>query len=1123
MRILHVEDNAADADLVERAVVRSLPDSKIEHVTTLADARDYLQKPERFDLALIDLKLPDGSGLDLLGEIQDRELPFPVVMLTGAGDPNAAVAALHSGADDYVPKDAEAFAGLPATLSAARQRFVERSRRRSHTLRVLYAEHNQADVDLTRRHIARHTPYIRLTVVPDALLALSHLPPDNRQSCDYDVVLLDYRLPGIDALDAVKTIRVERGLQIPVVIVSGQGSEEVATRAMQLGVDDYISKHQGYLYELAPTLEKAHRQYELLREQNALQETSRHLNYMLEASPVVLYTLRLDGDQATATWVSPNINRLFGFAQQEALQPGWWIQHLHPDYRDAALATTSALLKHGRIQHDYRLLDKDGRIRWIRDDLRLLSEGREGVKEALGAWQDITRRKQSEQIQQTRISALDGLVSGQRLEQILDSVIRRIEGIRPDLRVSILLRDPRLDRLNTVAAPSIPEFFRAAIDARNPEFGGGPSGSTAAADEIVIIDDLRTHPHWTHHRELAERAGLRSCWSIPFKNESGKVLGTFAIYHAEARSPNEDELHLIGEFARITGLAVQRANADASLRQAAAVFASTREGVVITDLVPRIITVNRAFTEITGYREDDVVGCNPGILQSGRHDEAFYQAMWAGLLEHGHWQGEIWNRRKNGEIFPLLLTISTVRDNEGVAKNYVSVMTDISRIKQSEANLERLAHYDPLTGLPNRLLIQSRLEHAITHAHREHAQVAVLFLDLDRFKNINDSLGHPVGDKLLEAFAGRFRHRLRDEDTLGRLGGDEFLIVLDHSERPEDAANVASELIGLLDEPFMLPGQKDVYIGASIGISIFPQDAEDATQLIQHADAAMYQAKEQGRNTFRFYTRALTDAVNQRMDMESRLRRAMSNQEFILQYQPQIDGRSNRIVGCEALLRWNDPVSGLVAPADFIPLAEDTGLILPLGDWVLRTACAQHRTWIDAGFTDLSMAINLSARQLQQGDIVTRIAEIIEQNGLPAKQVRLEITESMIMGHGEEAAELLGAIKALGVGLSIDDFGTGYSSLAYLKRFPIDELKIDRSFVRDIPDDENDAEIAATIIAMAHNLRLRVVAEGVETKEQAEFLSRHGCQHYQGYLFRPPLGTAEFGALLRSSAGADSG
>ena len=445
-------------------------------------------------------------------------------------------------------------------------------------------------------------------------------------------------------------------------------------------------------------------------------------------------------------------------------------------------------------------------------------------------------------------------------------------------------------------------------------------------------------------------------------------------------------------------------------------------------------------------------------------------------------------------------------------------MTDISKIKQSEANLERLAHYDPLTGLPNRLLIHSRLEHALTHARRDKTQVAVLFVDLDRFKNVNDSLGHPVGDHLLQMLTSRLHRRLRGDDTFGRLGGDEFLVILDHDQRPEDAANIARELIKLLEEPFRLSNGNEIYIGASMGISIFPEDGKEASELIQHADAAMYEAKEQGRNTFRFYTPALTRAVHTRMEMESRMRRAISNGEFILHYQPQVEIASRRVIACEALLRWDDPQAGLVSPADFIPLAEETGLIIPLGEWVLKTAAAQFRTWLDLGFADFCLSINLSGRQLRQSDIVEQIDETIRLFRLPAERIKFELTESMLMGRGEEAARLLGAIKALGVGLSIDDFGTGYSSLAYLKRFPIDELKIDRGFVRDIPVDSNDAEIAATIIAMARNLKLRVVAEGVETQEQVDFLSAHGCQLYQGYLFRPPLPANEFEALLRSGS-----
>lgn len=1113
MHILHIEDNTVDADLVARAFRRSSPETQVDTVSTLADARELLQRAERFDLVLIDLRLPDGGGLDLLSEIRERELPLAVIMLTGSGDQSSAIAALQSGADDYIPKDTEAFARLPAVAIATLKRFREHVKRGARTLRVLYAEHNTADIDLTQRHIARHTPYIRLTVVPDATLALSHLPPDSSHPCNFDVVLLDYRLPGINALDAVKTIRTERGLDVPVVIVSGEGNEKVAARAFHLGVEDYISKHPGYLYELAPTLEKVCRQAELLREQHVQQQTSRHLAYMLEASPMVLYTLKLDAKGATATWVSANLARLFGYTELEALSSDWWYNRVHPDDRQEALAAMSALIKRGGGQHDYRFLDKQGGIHWIRDELRLLPGAEGHADEVLGAWHNISLQKRNEQVQQARVTALDSLVGGQHLDQVLQQVAVQLEDIRPDMRVSIMLRDPQRDRLYTAAAPKLPEFFNAGVDGRRPEVGQGSCGTAAALGETIVVDDVRSHPYWSDFVELANQVGIGSCWSVPFKDENRQVLGTFGIYHEDVRTPSEDDLDLISEFSRIAGLAVQRARTDADLRQAAAVFASTQEGVVITDLVPRITAVNRAYTKITGYREDEVIGCSPGILQSGRQDEAFYQAMWASILENGHWQGEIWNRRKNGEIFPQLLTISTVEDNTGAAKNYVGVMTDISKIKQSEANLQRLAHYDPLTGLPNRLLIQSRLDHALTHASREKSQVAVLFLDLDRFKNVNDSLGHPVGDQLLTALTKRLRLRLRDEDMLGRLGGDEFLVVLDQSQRPDDAATVARELITLLEEPFDLPEHKAVYIGASIGISLYPQDGKETTQLIQHADAAMYQAKEQGRNTFRFYTPELTQAVNQRMALESRLRRAISNGEFVLHYQPQIDINSRRIVGCEALLRWDDPGVGLVSPLDFIPLAEETGLIIPLGEWVLRTACAQCRKWLDAGMPELTMAINLSGRQLQQHDIVDLIAASIAEHELPPERIKLELTESMIMGQGEQAAGLLNAIKALGVGLAIDDFGTGYSSLAYLKRFPIDELKIDQSFVRDIPADSNDAEIAATIIAMAHNLKLKVVAEGVETEEQATFLADHGCQAYQGYLFLAPVPAEEFEQL----------
>ena len=544
----------------------------------------------------------------------------------------------------------------------------------------------------------------------------------------------------------------------------------------------------------------------------------------------------------------------------------------------------------------------------------------------------------------------------------------------------------------------------------------------------------------------------------------------------------------------------------ARLRLAAAVLASTREGVLVTDASgEHIVSVNRSFVELSGYSEAEALASSPRLLQSGRHDRAFYQAMWAAIERTGYWQGEVWNRRRNGEIFPAWLGISQVRNAAGTVTNYVGVLSDISQVKHSEAQLERLAHYDPLTALPNRLLLTSRLEHAIQRAQRQQGRLAVLFIDLDRFKHVNDSLGHPTGDALLRAVAGRLGQRIRHEDTLARLGGDEFVVVLESLGRADEAGNVAQSLIDALAEPFQLEDGRPLYLGASIGISLYPEDGEEALQLLRNADTVMSQAKAQGRNSYRYYTESLTRAANQRLALESRLRRALEREEFVLHYQPQVAMADERIVGVEALVRWQDPEEGLIPPDRFIPLAEETGLIVPLGDWVMRQACRQMRQWRDAGLPPLTLAVNLSAQQFAQPGLAEQVAALLAETRLPAGCLELELTESILMQHTAHGQASLDALRALGVALSIDDFGTGYSSLAYLKRLPIDKLKIDKSFVQGIPDDRNDAEIATTVIAMARNLRLRVLAEGVETIAQRDFLHAAGCDTYQGYLFSRPV------------------
>lgn len=552
------------------------------------------------------------------------------------------------------------------------------------------------------------------------------------------------------------------------------------------------------------------------------------------------------------------------------------------------------------------------------------------------------------------------------------------------------------------------------------------------------------------------------------------------------------------------------------MRLDSAVIASTTESVIVTDLEANIVSVNRAFTDVTGYAPEEALGRNTRMLMSGRHGESDYQAILRDLLATGIWKGQIWSRRKSGEIYPELLNLSVVRDAEGEPTHYVGVASDISSLKRSEEKLEHLAHHDALTGLPNRLLLASRVEHAVEQAQRVGQQIAVLFMDLDRFKTVNDSLGHPIGDRLLVAVAQRLGSRLREEDTLGRLGGDEFLILLERLENASDAAILGQALLDSLTQPFKLEGGYELYIQASIGISVYPADGDTGEILIRNADAAMFRAKDQGRNTLRFYTEALTQQASRRLELETQMRRALEQGDFMVWYQPIYRSSERRIVGAEALLRWRGADGQLISPDLFIPVAEDSGLILELGQFVLEMACRDLKRWIDSGLRIEILAVNLSPQQLRGQNLEQRIAELIATTGAPAHCLELEITERGLMDLGQDMLEKLGSLKALGVQLAIDDFGTGYSSLSYLKRMPVDKLKIDRGFVVGLPDDLSDAGIVRTIIAIARTMQLRVLAEGVEERPQLDFLMEAGCDEYQGFLFGPAVPSQEFVTRLKA-------
>ncbi|MBX9755993.1 MAG: PAS domain S-box protein [Pseudomonadaceae bacterium] len=871
-----------------------------------------------------------------------------------------------------------------------------------------------------------------------------------------------------------------------------------------------------------------------------------------------------------------------------------------------------------------RLRRADGQLHWV--ELQLSLDDGHGLQ---GSLSDIHAQHQAQELQLARNLVLDQLLMQAPLNSTLSSIAERLEALNPQMRVSIMLLNA--GKLQLVAAPSLPSDYCAATNGISAQLGVGSCGAAAASGELVIAEDLQNHPNWQNYRELTRAADLQACWSLPFKNDSGQVLGTFGIYYHECCLPSDDDIALVTEFTRLAGLALQQQQREAArhevelrfratfehaalgiahvspsgellrvnrqfcellgyseerltglhvqeltdpddlpadlsqmqqllagqirsyhmekrylradhsllwanlcvtlvrhangephyfislvedisqrkqqeqaLRQAATVFDSTREAVLIVDGQRRILASNPAYSAITGQPAEASVGSRLPLLLSNSAERSRYRNIWRGLKAQGDWEGELTARRADGSLCPLWLNASRVRDCDPAQPRYVLAFTDLSQFKDSQERLAHLAHYDPLTDLPNRLFAQERLSHALERAQRHGERVAVLFIDLDHFKTINDGLGHAVGDELLITVARRLQQRLRNEDTLARLGGDEFLVVLENLTRPEEAAQIAQALIQLFERPLPLGNERDAYLGASIGISYYPDDGQSADELIRNADAALYQAKAEGRNTYRFYTQELTTRAHSRLTMESKLRQAIKRGEFILHFQPLVDTESGKPLGVEALVRWNSP-EGIISPADFIPLAEETGLIVPIGTWVLREACRQAQALRSQGLALDTVAVNLSPRQFRQPDLLKQVRDALNDSGLPASCLELEITEGALMDDVAQTQASLRALKSLGLRLAVDDFGTGYSSLAYLRRFPLDKLKIDQSFMHGVPEDHGNLEIVATIITLARSLNLTVIAEGVETSGQLAALRRLGCEQSQGYLFSRPL------------------
>lgn len=561
----------------------------------------------------------------------------------------------------------------------------------------------------------------------------------------------------------------------------------------------------------------------------------------------------------------------------------------------------------------------------------------------------------------------------------------------------------------------------------------------------------------------------------------------------------------------------QRQQAQERLRLWASVFEKTVEGISICDQSGKIVSVNEAFSQMTGYSQEEALGQTHRLLQSGRHDQGFYQDMWMHILAEGQWEGEIWNRRKNGEVYPEWLKIISAHNEHDEVTHYISISSDVTERKKLDERLAHLVHDDALTGLPNRALLIDRLGQMIVGASRQDFHVGLLFINLDRFKNVNDSLGHAAGDLLLQKTAARIKKLVRAEDTLARMGGDEFIVLMPRVHKPEDVLVVAEKLTDSMQQPIEIEG-RELLITMSIGMALFPDDGKTASDLIRNADAAMDKAKAEGGNNFMFYTENMNWEAFAALTMEQQLRKAVENGELLLHYQPQIDLMSGEIVGAEALLRWQHPEKGLVLPSLFVSIAEDRGLIVSIGEWVLQQACRQVAAWQHEGLRPIMVAVNVSAKQFQYSGFVQQVTDAIRAAGIEAKYLELELTESIVMKDAEMAINLLRTLHEKGLKLSIDDFGTGYSSLSYLRRFPLDKLKIDQSFIRDMDGDLQTNSIVRGIIFLAKSLKLRVIAEGVETLEQFNILRSMQCEEMQGYFYSKPVPAEEFAMLLRKGA-----
>lgn len=876
------------------------------------------------------------------------------------------------------------------------------------------------------------------------------------------------------------------------------------------------------------------------RAEQQLAASESRLRAIIEAEPECVKLLSADG---TILQMNPAGLCMLGADQPEQIIGKSGLQIVKPGYQKAFTALLQHIFEGGSGNLEFEAISLKGKSLWLETHAVPFYDSEENVTAMLGITRNITERKKAADDIRQRSEELIALLEVSReisvsldVRTVLQTTTDRVTELTELKSAAIYLLEGETLHLwaeTPSLPPEFPEELLVAPLAEHPHIR-----EAIATAQPVFILDTATAELTAAERAVTELRSLRSILYLPLIAGT-KVLGTLIVCSVdEPRVFSETEVDLCRTLANMAAVALEKARmyeasqqhaAELALRlkekkqtgeamRIAAVTFETQEAILITDADGSILRVNQAFQDMTGYTPTEVFGHNPRMFQSGRHDAAFYKEMWSDLLATGKWSGELWDKRKNGEIFPKLTTITAVYDDNRQVTNYVAVSRDISNRKQSAQEIHQLAFYDPLTKLPNRRLFLDRLQQVMAASVRTGRHGALLFLDMDQFKTINDTQGHEKGDLLLIEVARRLQTCVREGDSVARLGGDEFMVVLEELSSDNTEAATQTELTAeKIKRELMLPYVLDDYeclSSASIGISLFRGHQESMDELLKHAEVAMYQAKSEGRNLIRFFDPEMQKLLDARMDMERDLRHALEKKQFHLHFQIQMD-RLHRPVGAEVLLRWMHPKRGLIPPMQFIPLAEETGLILSIGLWVMKTACDQLKSWQgDPRTRDLTLAVNVSAKQFRSPDFVTQVRNALLESGAHASRLKLELTESIVLENVEETIVKMREIKAMGVQFSMDDFGTGYSSLQYLKRLPLNQIKIDQSFVRDINTDPNDAAIVNTIIAMGEALGLNVIAEGVETEAQLEFLHEHGCHAFQGYLFSKPVMLEQFESQL---------